>query len=163
MQAKNLVKCLDTFNSNIQEGSFYTVERVKGDYIALVEDDQDFLYNKKSFEVVPDLLSHPKMNEGTKHDSGKPRISLIPRDALWGCANALTYGEIKYGTNNFKNGIDYSRLADACYRHLSAFMEGENIDEESGNCHLDHAMASLAMLKYMSVHKKEKDDRHKKD
>lgn len=98
---------------------------------------------------------------GNKNDSGKPRISLIPKEALWGMANAFTYGANKYAAHNFKNGIDYSRLADAAMRHLSAYMDGENIDDESGNCHLDHALASLAMLKFMSVNRKENDDRYK--
>ena len=46
---------------------------------------------------------------GTKHDQGKPRISLIPKDALWGMAQALTYGAKKYSSDNFKGGIEYRR------------------------------------------------------
>jgi len=97
---------------------------------------------------------------GTKYDAGKPSISLIPKEALWGMAQALTYGANKYGRHNFRDGIQYSRLADACYRHLSAYMDGETIDEESGNNHLYHALASLAMLTYMDANKKEMDDRY---
>lgn len=96
---------------------------------------------------------------GTKHDSGKPKLSIIPTDALWGMAKALTYGASKYSLHNFRNGIHYTRLADAAMRHLTVWMEGEELDKESGNSHLDHAMASLAMLKFMSVHRKEFDDR----
>lgn len=106
-------------------------------------------------------MTEQTTNGGTKHDSGKPSISLIPKEALWGMATAFTYGSKKYGQHNFKEGIAYSRLADACYRHLSAFMNGENIDEESGNNHLYHALASLAMLTYMQEKKKEMDDRYK--
>ncbi len=98
---------------------------------------------------------------GTKHDNGKPKLSIIPTDALWGMAKALTYGANKYSLHNFRNGIDYTRLADAAMRHLTVWMEGEELDKESGNSHLDHAMASLAMLKFMSVHRKEFDDRWK--
>lgn len=96
---------------------------------------------------------------GTKHDQGKPRISLIPKDAIWGMGAALAYGEKKYGTNNFRNGIAFSRLADAAQRHLTAWMEGENQDPESKLSHLDHAMASLAMLKFMDVNRQDQDDR----
>jgi len=96
---------------------------------------------------------------GTKSDTGKPRLSLIPKSALWGMAKAFTYGEKKYGTHNFRKGISYSRLADATMRHLTAYMEGEDNDDESGNPHLDHALASLAMLKFMSVHRQGMDDR----
>lgn len=101
------------------------------------------------------------MTSGKKNDAGKPKISLIPQEALWGMAQALTYGSNKYGMYNFKEGIAYTRLADAAYRHLSAFMNGEDIDEESGNNHLFHAMASLAMLTYMQAERKDMDDRYK--
>ena len=101
------------------------------------------------------------MSKGTKHDSGKPSISLIPKDALWGMAQAFTYGAKKYGAHNYRDGIQFNRLADAAYRHLSAFVEGEDIDEESGNDHLYHALASIAMLIFMHKHRPEMDDRYK--
>lgn len=101
------------------------------------------------------------MSEGKKNDQGKPKLSIIPTDALWGMARALTYGASKYSLHNFRNGIHYTRLADAAMRHLSVWMEGEELDRESGNSHLDHALASLAMLKFMSVHKPDFDDRWK--
>jgi hypothetical protein len=98
---------------------------------------------------------------GTKNDQGKPRISLIPKEALWGMAQALTHGAEKYGTYNFKLGISYTRLADAASRHLSAFIDGEDIDADSGNNHLFHALASLAMLTYMHAKRPDMDDRFK--
>lgn len=101
------------------------------------------------------------MSKGTKNDKGKPRISLIPKEALWGMADAFTYGAKKYGDHNFRGGIEYTRLADACMRHLTAFISGEDLDDESGNCHIDHALASLGMLKFMMSHRKEMDDRYK--
>lgn len=101
--------------------------------------------------------------KGKKNDDGKPSISLIPKEALWGMAKALTYGAKKYGRHNFREGISYSRLADACYRHLSAFIDGEDIDEESGNNHLYHALASLAMLTFMFHNRKNMDDRYKNE
>lgn len=98
---------------------------------------------------------------GKKNDQGKPSITLIPKDALWGAAQALTFGAAKYGRHNFREGLAYSRLADAAMRHITAYMEGEDNDPESGLCHVDHAMASLAMLRFMTVHRKDMDDRWK--
>lgn len=100
---------------------------------------------------------------GLKYDNGKPRISLIPREAILGMAQALTYGASKYSSDNFKNGIEYRRLVDAAMRHLLAWVDNENLDPESGLSHLDHALATLAMLKYMSENVPEMDDRYKKD
>lgn len=101
---------------------------------------------------------------GTKSDKGKPPITLIPREALEGCAQALAYGANKYSPHNFKGGIRYSRLADAAMRHVIAFIDGENQDPESGLSHIDHALASLAMLKYMIVNNEiVLDDRYNKE
>lgn len=102
------------------------------------------------------------MGKGSKYDGGKPRISLIPREALWGMAQALTYGANKYAADNYKLGIEYRRVADAALRHLTAWLDGEETDSESGLSHLDHALASLAMLKYMAINVPEMDDRYKK-
>lgn len=117
-----------------------------------VEFNQIELVEEKNQPEVP-------KQQGTKHDQGKPRISLIPTDALWGMGRALAYGEKKYGQHNFRNGLAYSRLVDATLRHLTAWNEGENSDSESGLSHLDHALASLAMLKYMEVNRADMDDR----
>jgi hypothetical protein len=99
------------------------------------------------------------MSGGVKNDNGKPPITLIPSCAITGMANAFAYGANKYGSDNFRKGIAYRRLADACMRHLLAFIEGEDLDKESGNPHIDHALASLAMLKFMTEHKSDMDDR----
>jgi hypothetical protein len=95
---------------------------------------------------------------GTKFDKGKPRISLVPSVAVTGCAAAMTFGADKYGAHNYKGGIEWSRLYDANQRHLLAILDGEMNDPESGLPHIDHALANLAMLKYMMVHKPELND-----
>lgn len=96
-----------------------------------------------------------------KNDKGKPPISLIPKEALWGCAQAFEFGREKYGQWNYKDGIAYTRLADAAFRHLSQFIDGQDLDDESKLNHLFHCMASVAML--IDCHKThpEKDDRYK--
>lgn len=101
------------------------------------------------------------MSKGTKNDQGKARINLVPVEAIEGAAKAFGFGADKYGVDNFRNGIAYRRLADATMRHLLAYMNGEDNDPESGLSHLDHGLASLSMLKFMSVHKTELDDRWK--
>jgi hypothetical protein len=84
---------------------------------------------------------------GTKYDSGKLRLELVPVEATEAIARAMTYGAVKYGDWNWAQGIDHSRLYAAALRHMTAYFRGEDVDAESGNHHLDHALASLAMLK----------------
>lgn len=99
----------------------------------------------------------------TKNDSGKPSISLVPKEALWGCAAALTFGKNKYGQWNYKKGMAYTRLADAAFRHLSQFIDGEDNDPESGLSHLHHCIASIAMLIDCNKNHPENDDRYKEE
>lgn len=91
----------------------------------------------------------------------KPRLSLIPKVALWALGKALAYGEKHYGQYNFKKGIPVSILCDSALRHIHQFMDGEDMDVESQNLHLGNAMANLAMAIDMMENKKECDDRYK--
>lgn len=101
------------------------------------------------------------MSVGTKNDKGKAPLHFLIREFLEGTSHALEFGSKKYSAWNFTGGINYTRLTDAAQRHIIAFLSGEDLDPESGLPHLDHAAASLNMLKYMTVYKKEFDDRHK--
>lgn len=110
-------------------------------------------------KIPPEQMAAVTKTSGTKHDSGKPPLSIIPRCALEAEAEAFAYGARKYGRGNYKNGFDWSRLIDAAMRHIVAFNEGENLDAESGLSHLAHARASLAMLLWHVKNKAGKDDR----
>lgn len=99
--------------------------------------------------------------KGKKFDQGKPDPTLISKDALWGIAQAFSYGAKKYGRHNYKQGIEMSRLLAAAMRHISQYNEGEDVDEESGNNHLFHAGAAICMAIYMHYNKPEMDNRYK--
>lgn len=95
-------------------------------------------------------------------DMNKPRLSLIPKEALWALGKALTYGEMHYGTHNWRNGLKISHLIDAALRHINEFNAGEDIDAKSQNHHLGNAMANLAFAIQLLQDKPEFDDRYKK-
>lgn len=120
------------------------------------------LFNENNAKIK-DLGSNVIQSVGTKFDAQKPKISLIPAEAIIEMAMAFTYGAQKYGADNFKQGISYRRLLDAAFRHLIALSNGEDADIESGNSHAGHALASIAMLCYMMKNKPELDDRFKKE
>lgn len=84
---------------------------------------------------------------GQKHDTGKPPITLLDRDFLEGTAQVMRFGAEKYNRYNWCGGISHTRLADAAMRHLIAWASGEDLDPESGLPHIDHASASLNMLR----------------
>lgn len=83
---------------------------------------------------------------GTKHDSGKPRMSLLSPIALEKVAQVMTFGAQKYDDNNWRKGFPFTRILDAVGRHLNQYQQGETYDKESGVSHLAHAVCGLFML-----------------
>lgn len=103
----------------------------------------------------------PKKVEGVKHDAGKPPISLISRVAIEQEAMVMAYGVSKYGTHNWRGGMDYSRLVDAALRHIFAFADGQDTDAETGISHLAHARCCLGFLLEFQARNVGTDDRYK--
>lgn len=92
----------------------------------------------------------------------KPRLSLIPKKALWALGKGFTYGEIKYGTHNWRKGIKLTYLLDAALRHINEFNDGEDIDPDSQNHHLGNTLANLCMAIELFYDYPEADDRYAK-
>lgn len=81
-----------------------------------------------------------------KHDANKPRLSLIPTEALYAVAGVMEYGAKKYEKDGWKR-VERERYVDAMYRHLLAEVaDPGSMDEESGLPHLDHIGANFAIL-----------------
>lgn len=98
-------------------------------------------------------------DQGVKHDQGKPKLSMVPTELLVGAARAFEFGATKYGRDNYKLGMDWTKVLDALERHTRAFVDKKDLDEESKLCHLYHAAACVGMLLYYYENKVGKDDR----
>lgn len=83
--------------------------------------------------------------EGKKFDDGKPRMDLLPMDALLEVAKVLAMGAKKYGDRNWEKGIDTQRLRAAGLRHDAASEMGEDLDPESGLTHRAHKACDALM------------------
>lgn len=98
---------------------------------------------------------------GLKQDQDKAPLDLIPYHSVLEIAKVLDFGAKKYGKHNWRKGLAFSRLIAACLRHLTAYNEGEDKDNESGLSHLSHAGACiLFLLEYERSHP-QLDDRYK--
>lgn len=99
-----------------------------------------------------------------KYDAEKPRIHLVPPDAIVEAAKVFGFGASKYGENNWRKDLHeykYSRHYSSIQRHLLAFMNGEDIDPESGLPHLSHALTQMMILIQTTKEAPECDDRWK--
>lgn len=98
---------------------------------------------------------------GIKHDGEKEPMALFSSIWLRGVSRVLGFGARKYAADNWRDGIAYRRLISACLRHVTSFMEGEDLDPETGLSHLDHASCCLMFLREMTVIRPDLDDRFK--
>ena len=89
----------------------------------------------------PDRTERRVVNPVTGGQKGTKlaRYDLIPGDALWALAEHYGRGAEKYEDRNWEKGYKWSLGVDALYRHLLAFLAGEDRDEESGLPHMAHA------------------------
>jgi len=92
----------------------------------------------------------------------KPRLSLIPKEALWSMGEAFTFGEVKHGTYSWRNDSHtLTEILDKAMRHIVQFSNGENVDEQSKVLHLGSALADLAIAVDLFYNSKHLDDRFK--
>jgi len=120
-----------------------------------------------SAQIAPQNLTEVQqtsahISSAIKSDSCKAPLGLIPRSALIEEAHVLAYGAEKYDLHNWRKGMKWTRLIDAVLRHVIAFADGEDFDQESGLHHLAHARASCGFLiEYMESHP-ELDNRYRR-
>ena len=78
--------------------------------------------------------------------SGKLPLHLWPTSATAMGSIAMLNGTLKYGRANWRaTPVRASIYVDACHRHLAAWFEGHEADEE-GVPHLSSALACLAII-----------------
>lgn len=115
----------------------------------------------KKFCDQIDSVVLPALEKGKKYDSEKIPLELLSTEALQRIAEVLGAGAKKYGRNNWRQGLSFSRVYSALLRHLFSWQSGEDQDNETGYNHLAHAGCCIMfLLEYLKTHP-ELDDRFK--
>jgi len=84
------------------------------------------------------------MEQGKKYDGGKPRMDLLPPNAIMEVAKVLSFGAEKYAPENWRKLEDLqNRYTGASLRHVFAHMDKERLDKETHLSHLAHAICCL--------------------
>jgi hypothetical protein len=96
-----------------------------------------------------------------RYNEGKPQLSYVmsARYALEGAAKVLEMGGLKYERDNWKKSFPKEALIDSMSRHITKFMDGEELDEESGLPHVDHILCNAIFLSYHFNGRKPKEDK----
>lgn len=86
------------------------------------------------------------MKKALRYNENKVEWSLVDWKSLEPMVKVLMYGSKKYAPDNWKKGQDLRSLSSCLMRHLVAFMDGEDIDPESGEHHLGHVMCNAMFM-----------------
>lgn len=87
--------------------------------------------------------NNPKTAAGQK----KAPVHLFPPVALLRAAEVFRLGASKYGPYNWReSAVSSTVYYSAAMRHLMQWLDGEDVDEESGQPHLAHVMCCMAIL-----------------
>lgn len=90
----------------------------------------------------------------------KTPLHLIPPVASAAVARVHAHGAAKYGAYNWRsNQICTTTYIAAMKRHLDAYLDGEDLDPESGEPHIAHIAASCNILLDAGNHGTLVDDR----
>ena len=81
-----------------------------------------------------------------KHQVDKNRLELVPPEAIEAMGRVLTYGASKYADRNWSKGIPYMTTYASAMRHMLSWSKGIDVDEESGQLHIEMALTNLAMM-----------------
>ena len=109
--------------------------------------------------AIGDLDSDEK-GTGARKNGGKVMFSQVPMHLLAGVARVLQGGMLKYKPFNWAKGMSWSVCYDCTMRHMYKFWYArEELDQESMEHHLDHAICNLLFLKHYLSYYPDGDDR----
>ncbi len=95
-----------------------------------------------------------------KETQGKVPLELLDPHFLHEVANVFEFGAQKYDRWDWLGGIPFSKIQGAMLRHLTAWMNGEDVAEDSGLSHLAHLAANCQMLlRWIHDNRTDLDDR----
>lgn len=107
------------------------------------------IIDRKSGKVWHQVCPPKKLGSNPKDSIGAKKVSItkFPAVGIYHGAHAMMNGAEKYGPYNWRgNKVIASIYVDAAIRHLTAWLEREEIAEDSEVHHLGHAIACCAIL-----------------
>ena len=97
-------------------------------------------------------------NQSAKADSGKPTLSLVPKQIIYEIEKVRSFGVKKYKDPDNWKRVEVERYHQALLRHTLAVWEDINArDKESGLLHLSHIATNIAFI--LELLKGENNDR----
>lgn len=127
------------------------VNLLNGEIGGVINDKGNILYTNEDNEVVEKLktphdVQSTKLTKIAKTDKGKVQPTLVSPDLVKAVAEVRMFGTEKYHDPDNWKEVEPQRYLDALYRHLLAYIGGEECDSESGLSHLAHIGCNISFL-----------------
>lgn len=90
------------------------------------------------------------IEKGLRFNEGKRKWSLVDYKSLEPMVEVLEFGAKKYTPDNWKKGLDKKEILESMMRHLTALMDGETHDKESGIHHIGHIGCNYLFYSYFA-------------
>jgi hypothetical protein len=133
------------------------VNELNGKLGGVVDELGNALYIDENGDALAKVNGISK-DQSAKADKGKLELSLVNPELVKAVAEVRMYGTEKYGDSENWRKVEPKRYVDALYRHLLAYIEGNEVDEESGLSHLAHMACNISFLlnkEYLKEHESE--------
>lgn len=102
--------------------------------------------SSKSQPLAQAVLADTK-NQQAKADSGKPILSLVPKEIIYEIEKCRSFGVRKYKDPDNWKKVELERYHEALLRHtLAVWDDVQARDKESGMLHLSHIATNVAFL-----------------
>jgi hypothetical protein len=88
------------------------------------------------------------MEKSLRYNEDKPKWSLVHYKSLEPMVRVLEMGAKKYSPDNWKIGLNRDEILESTMRHLTALMDGELLDKESGISHMAHIQCNAMFYNY---------------
>jgi hypothetical protein len=88
----------------------------------------------------------PVVQEALRYNQGKTQYSYIDLTCFQYTAQVLEFGAVKYDRDNWRKGMQTSKILDSLLRHIAAIQRGEVVDPESGLPHIGHIGCNVMFL-----------------
>lgn len=147
------------YANNAYKSIISLVNKLNGDLGGVVDELGNALYIDENGCVKLNGISK---DQSAKADKGKLELSLVNPQLVKAVAEVRMYGTKKYGDSENWRKVEPKRYVDALYRHLLAYIEGNEVDEESGLSHLSHMACNLSFLldkEYLKEHENQESHR----
>jgi hypothetical protein len=100
-----------------------------------------------AYPIYRKIEADEESDQAKTDDSGKPPLACLPWAALKEVSMVQAYGQEKYGDiYDYRKGMKVTRPASCALRHIAAWIEGEDLDNESKLNHLAHAVTRLLFI-----------------